>query len=264
MVRNHLVGGVVVMMLTDEPVRLGVGLHDVVRELSWSSRRRSDPAAVVDEPGLVGVISGAAPVLFVAPWADRDRALDIVSAAPSLHEVQVAGERHDVASRLRADGWISTGHEDQVVLDRQPPPAPLASPYRIRPLVAAHMPRVRELIMSAFDVPRSLVDASYPDDFHVHAAPVSLIGAVDGRGDLVGCIGWRRQRRSAMVFALAVAPEHRQHGLATALVTAATRDALASGASFVHALAGGASQDLARRVGARRVGTWEQLLRPAR
>jgi GNAT superfamily N-acetyltransferase len=71
----------------------------------------------------------------------------------------------------------------------------------------------------------------------------------------------RRQGRSAMGFGLTVDPAWRSTGLSALLVRSAVRQAMATGAEFVHAQARPASVRVLTDCGFSAVGTWLRLVR---
>jgi predicted N-acetyltransferase YhbS len=240
-----------------------VGLNRVIGELRLSSRRRADRVDdVVDERGLVGVLRGPAPVLWATPWVSATLVSELAAGADELHELYVDSRRVDVVDELVARDWLVWGAEDQVVLDRAPEPRAEPAGYRIEETVdPAVMPRIRDLMRASFGIAEAIVEASYPDDFFLCAAPARMVVARDDAGTVVACVGRRRQSASAMLFGLSVDVRHRGVGLGEVLTRAAARAALADGVSFVHATVDGQAARIAGGCGFRPVATWIHLIR---
>jgi predicted N-acetyltransferase YhbS len=232
----------------------------VVRE---SSLRRAVGDAAVDEPGVFGVRSGTAPILWAHDGITGDRLLSLASAAPELDEVYV-----EQRSSAAADALLATGEwELRDVMDQQvflPASQPLPEAEGVCTIDAAgpaDMPLIRRAIATAYQLPVHTVEAAYPDDFFVVAAPVRLFVARSETGEVIGTIAHRRQGNAAMVFAMSVRTDHRRRGVASDLLTAAMRSAVADGATLLHGLSCAATRRVAASHGFERVGSWLYLLR---
>jgi hypothetical protein len=238
-------------------------IDTVLGEIRKSCQRRANPADLVDGLGVVGVTAGTAPVLWVTAEADAESIINVVAAAPELNEVYVEEGADALVTALTGTGWSPTERTDHVVHDG--PMSPLVAVpggYVLRECAdPAAMPAIRELIIDAFDAPRHVIEASYPDDFFERAAPAHLVVAETLDGELVGVVGRRRQHDSSMLFALAVAEPHRASRLGTALARRATADALRDGAAFVHAMVEESGTAVARSVGFVPVAHWMRLFR---
>lgn len=239
-----------------------VGTDEVLDEIRESCRRRAQPHQLVDEIGLTGVVDGTAPVLWVDSAAPLQRTVELTRAATTLREVLVRTDRDDVVAGLTADGWRPTGGQRHVTCTQALAIETAPADVTIRDCNdPALMPVVRELLASAFDVDPGVLEAAYPDDFFVRAAPVVLTVAEDEQGRVVGIVARRRQGRSTMMFALAVASDRRGSGLATALARHASGAALAEGADFVHALVTEPGHAIARAAGFSETLEWTRFER---
>ena len=267
LVRHHLVrGGLgVTAPMTATVTLTRVDFGAVLDEIRLSSRRRAAAHELVDEQHVVGVVAGTSPVMWVDEGAAPERVCALAADAPELHEVYVHAGNTAVISALCADGWSRDEAVEHVVHDGEhtelcmPP-----SGYVLRECDdPAVLPAVRALLLEVFEMPREELEAAYPDDFFVKAAPARLLIAETADGELAGLIGRRRQQDSAILYALAVAPAHRSAALGTALARTATARAIADGATFVHGIVEAASSTLARSAGFRPVVTWMRLQRRA-
>jgi predicted N-acetyltransferase YhbS len=233
----------------------------VVRE---SSLRRAVGNAAVDEPGVFGVRSGTAPILWAHDGITGDRLLGLAATAPELDEVYV-----EQRSSAAADALLATGEwELRDVMDQQvflPGTQPLPEAEGVCTIDAAgpaDMPLIRRALATAYQLPVHTVEAAYPDDFFVAAAPVRLFVARSESGEVIGTIAHRRQGNdAAMLFALSVRSDHRRRGVASDLLTAAMRSAVADGATILHGLSCAATRRVAASHGFERVGSWLYLLR---
>lgn len=231
---------------------------DVIRR-SCSERAAAD--ALVDEAGIVGVRSGAAPLLWVTSGASPRRLAGLVRRSPEIHELYVDVRNRECVDALARRGWrvrevmahMATG-EPGVNL------AALPAGHVVRAASDPDVPLVRDLIGAAFALPSDVRDAAYPDDFLVRAAPVQLFVAEQADG-LVGSVAVRRQGEAAMVFGLAVADRSRRKGLSRILVSHAVGAAIGGGAEFVHALTSDVTTVLATSMGWSRLATWAHMLR---
>jgi GNAT superfamily N-acetyltransferase len=251
------------------------GWADVVDELTRSCAARAAAGTLLHRAGVVGVLAGAAPIVWVHGSVDATALVRTLAGAPDVVEVNVRADDLATTHALEADGWRTESVTAQLVHPcRSATPAEsaaaelaaLAAPeqpdgYAIERLTVADLPDVRALLVDHADATPELVDACYGADFFVRAAPAWLFGARDASGRLVATVGVRRQQRSAMLFALAVDSEHRSAGLGRALVDAAVATGRAAGAEFSHASAESDALPLALSCGFHRVGAWRRLVR---
>src|SRR4051812_17169146 len=102
---SDVVGGDVVMIdpatialsvLT--PVRYG--WNDVVDEITSSCIRRAESGQLLAGPGVVGVLAGAAPVVWVHGPANATYVSDALVRSPQVDEVYVAAGQQAVADVL--------------------------------------------------------------------------------------------------------------------------------------------------------------------
>ena len=265
MVRRDVVGCDMVMtgsVATAAPtVATAYGWNDVVSEITNSCVRRAAAGQLLQAPGVVGVLSGAASVAWVHGSVDVTALVEKVNASPELDEVYVSAGQDDAVAALRLAGWTGTEavaqmvHSGRVVLQAV---SGLPAVYALEP---GDMADVRELMRRYAGIDESMLAHSYGDDFFTVAAPVWMYGARDGAGRLVGVVAVRRQGRSAMGFALTVDPAWRSTGLSTALVASIVGRAMSVGAEFVHAQAGARSLRRLTDCGFNQVGTWIRLVR---
>jgi len=245
------------------PTAAGARLEMVLAEIRRSCRRRAAAEHLVDDRGVVGVSAGTAPVLWVTADAETRFLVSVAATAAMTCEIYVEQAAGDAVAALTAEGWSIAERSEHVVYDA--PVSPLVAVpdgYVLRECAdPAVIPAVRELIIEAFDAPRNVIEAGYPDDFFERAAPARLVLAETVEGELVGVVGRRRQHESAMLFALAVAAPHRASQLGSALARRATSDALRAGAAWVHATVEGPGSALARSVGFAPVAHWLRLVR---
>jgi len=239
----------------------GPSWHEVVAEIVTSCRRRAPRGGLLDIPGAVGVLSGAAPVVWAFGDAEADEVVGAV-AASDVDEIYVQERQAALADRLDRNGWSADGRMTQVART-------IATTHdddvdeRVRDLRSADLPVVRRALVAWAGCDERVIAASYPDTFFTDAAPVSLMGVSTDDGEIVGIVGVRRQVLSSMLFALAVHPEHRHSRLARLLVESAVRQAHLQGSRFVHAQATGAGAGVLRACGFTPVGTWRRLVRAA-
>jgi N-acetylglutamate synthase-like GNAT family acetyltransferase len=258
-------GRVMVMSASASALTRGrtFGQEDVLDELRRSSRRRASGPALIDEPGLTGVVAGTGPTLWATSAADARRVCEIAANAPALSEIYVDARSQKLVSALTQQGFAYNGVE-QLVLRESAVDTLISLPagYLLRESTdAADMPALRTLLTAAFDVPDGVIANAYPDDFFVKAAPARFVVATTTDGEIVGCIGRRRQHTAAMLFGLAVRPEHRSRQLARALVAVAANEALNVGAGFVYGNAERAAVSIAQSCGFEQVATWIHLAR---
>jgi GNAT superfamily N-acetyltransferase len=251
------------MVPTVAPVvaRHTAGWDDVVAEISRSCARRAPEGAMWQRVGAVGVLSGPASVVWVHGTVDEDELLGTLAAAPEVHEAYVTCARGGVVAQLETAGWTPVEVMLQMTCDATAAAAVAADLPPFLPLGPADLPDLRELLRVHAGADDAFLASSYPDDFFEVAAPVWVFGARDDSGRLVASVAVRRQGRGALGFALIVAQEWRSRGLAKAAVAAALAQAFASGADFVQAQAGEASQALLVECGFTVVGSWQRMTR---
>jgi GNAT superfamily N-acetyltransferase len=235
----------------------------VVAVLRNSSVRRAPSGAAVDEPGITGVLSGAAPILWAYEGVDAGRLAGLVETAPDVEEVYV-----DQRCAAAADVLLGSGEwELRDVLDQQVfRPAETAMPVAGEPCTIeaagpADMWVVRRALATAYQLPIRTIEAAYPDDFFQVAAPVRLFLARSESREVIGTIAHRQQGDAAMMFALSVRSDLRRRNIASALLATAMRSAAEDGATLLHGMTCDATRRLAARNGFERVGTWLYLLR---
>ena len=234
---------------------------DVVGEIRGScAARASDASALLMVGGAVGLLRGPAPVVWIHGDTDVRQLTHVLAASPEVREVFVESTRSAVVDELVRSGWNCTQVLAQVVRRCGDAAADCAVTADVVPLAVADVPEMRRLIAESGPVDLQQLEASYPDDFFAVAAPVWAFGVRDA-DRLVAMVAVRRQARSAMGFALNVAPDFRRRGLATALVHAAARQGFAAGAEFVHALATGEGVYPLRECGFLTAGVWQRLTR---
>ena len=237
------------------------GWDDVVAELTSSCVRRASKRQLLLAPGVVGVLAGAAPVVWVHGSPDTVALSATLEHSPEVDEVYVSGEQGDVVTALHAAGWRVTESVTQMVHDGDEVPQMVSGLPAVCALQPGDLADVRDLMRRSSDVEESLLAHSYSDDFFSVAAPVWMFGARDGAGRLVGVIGVRRQGRSAMGFALNVDVAWRATGLSNSLIASAVRQAMTVGAQFVHVQANKRSGRRLADCGFNAVGSWKRLVR---
>jgi GNAT superfamily N-acetyltransferase len=234
---------------------------DVVDEITASSVRRAPDGGLLVEPGVVGVLSGAAPVVWVHDATDPARLADVLAASPEVDEVYVTATQPETSELLQQLGWRVDEVCIQTVHDGTRIPEIVSGLPTVHLLQPGDMADVRELLHAHGGVEDAQLTSSYGDDFFTVAAPVWMFGARDGAGRLVGLVAIRRHGRSVMGFALTVDPAWRSTGLSTALIAVAVRQAVDTGAEFVHAQACDRSVRRLVDCGFTAVGTWHRLVR---
>ena len=242
-----------------EPTRCG--WDDVVAEIASSCVRRAGSDQLLLAPGVVGVLAGAAPVVWVHGSPDVTALSAALERSPEVDEVYVSGAHDVVAASLQLTGWRRTDVVTQMVHDGAVVPEIVSGLPAVHALQPGDLADVRDLLRRCSDVEESVLEHSYSDDFFNVAAPVWMFGARDGAGRLVGVIAVRRQGRSAMGFALNVDTDWRSTGLSTALVAVAVRQAVSVGAEFVHVQGNALSTRRLTDCGFTTVGSWVRLVR---
>jgi hypothetical protein len=243
--------------------RSAAAMADVIAVLRRSSVRRAPVGAAVDERGITGVLSGTAPILWAHSGVDANRLASLVASAPDLEEVYV-----DQRCAAATDALLNSGKwELRDVMGQQvfrpaeqtiPTPGGMCAIDEAGP---ADMHVVRRALATAYQLPIHIIEAAYPDDFFVRAAPARLFVARSASGEVIGTIGHRQQGDAAMIFALSVRGDHRQRHIASDLLATAMRSAADDGATLLHGLTSDATRRLAARQGFERVGSWLYLLR---
>lgn len=243
-------------------VETTAGWADVADELTRSCAARAEAGTLLDRPGVVGVLAGAAPIVWVHGDVDAAELVRTLAESEAV-EVNVRADDLATARALEAAGWRTESVMAQLVHPGRAARAAAAAPagYTIEALTVDDLPEVRAILVAHAGASTALVESSYGKDFFARAAPAWLFGARDADGRLVATVGVRRQVRSAMLFALAVAPEHRSAGLGRALVDVAVAAGRTAGAEFSHASAESGSLPLALSCGFHRVGAWRRLAR---
>lgn len=237
-------------------------MADVIAILRASCVQRAAGAAV-DEPGLTGVLAGSAPILWASEGVDIARMQTVLAASPEVREVYVDERTPLAADALLATAeWTSRQDFDQQVFSPggQELPVP-AAPCAITPAGPTDMPLMRRALATAFQVPIRAIEAAYPDDFFVCAAPARLFVARCDSGEVIGTVGHRLQADAAMLFALSVRSDQRRREVGTALLSAAMRSAIDDGATLLHGLTCEPTRGVADRLGFQRVGGWRYLVR---
>ena len=237
------------------------GFLDVVEEVAASCRQRARPGHLLEALGVVGVLAGPAPVVWVHGPVSVPHLCDALARSREVGEVYVAAGQRAAVRALRAAGWESGETVMQMVHDGCELLQAVDGLPAVRRLERSDLADVRDLMRRERGADEAQLAACYGDDFFTAAAPVWMFGARDGGRRLVGVAAVRRQVRSAMGFGLAVDSGWRTTGLATALVAAAVRQATDSGTEFVHALAGERSSRRLADCGFAAVGTWLRMVR---
>jgi GNAT superfamily N-acetyltransferase len=239
--------------------RQTAGWADVADELTRSCAARAAAGTLLIGSGVVGVLAGAAPIVWVH-GAINAASLVHTLASSEVVEVNVRADDLATTRALEAAGWRTESVTAQLVHPgRDAEPQAVPDGYTIAELAVADLPEFRTVLAASGGASAALVAACYGDDFFVRAAPAWLFGARDAAGRLVAIVGVRRQERSAMVFGLAVDPEHRSAGLGRALVDTAVGAGRRAGAAFAHASAESDALPLALSCGFHRVGAWRRL-----
>jgi ribosomal protein S18 acetylase RimI-like enzyme len=238
-------------------------MANIVAVIRHSSLRRAPAGAAVDEPGITGVLSGTAPILWAHHGANPARLAQLVEAAPELDEVYVDGRCPAAANLLLASGeWELREVMDQQVFRPAEAAMPVAGePCTIDAAGPADMHIVRRALATAYQLPIHTIEAAYPDDFFVKAAPVRLFVGRSESGEVIGTIAHRQQGDAAMIFALSVRSDYRRRQVGSALLATAMRSAADDRATMLHGLTCDATRRLAGRQGFERVGSWLHLLR---
>jgi predicted N-acetyltransferase YhbS len=234
---------------------------DVVAELTASCVRRATGEQLLLVPGAVGVLSGAAPVVWVHGPADMTAVSAALANSADVGEVYVCVTQAAGTIALQSAGWQRDEVVAQMVHTGSPTSEAVAGLPSVHELQPGDLADVRDLQRRSSDIEESVLEHSYGDDFFTVAAPVWMFGARDDAGRLVGTIAIRRQDRSAMAFGLSVDANWQGTGLSTALVATAVRQASAVGAEFVHAQGNEHGALRLANCGFSIVGAWQRLVR---
>src|SRR4051812_426976 len=88
----------------------------IISVLRESSVRRAPAGMAVDEPGITGVLSGTAPILWAYEGVDAQRLASLAQSAPELDEVYVDRRCTAAADALLGSGeWVLRDVMDQQV-----------------------------------------------------------------------------------------------------------------------------------------------------
>jgi N-acetylglutamate synthase-like GNAT family acetyltransferase len=259
------------MELTMEPAALAVatsasatravGWDDVIAEITRSCGSRAAAGALCQEPGVVGVLSGAAPVVWVHGEADVAQLLATVAGADAVRETYVSITQPGAVAALEATGWTRGEVMDQLVCAALPMGELAADLPAFRLLGPVDLPDMRGLLRECGETDEDFLAASYGNDFFTVAAPVWVLGAHDSDGRLIAMVAVRRQGDAALGFALSVAQDWRERGLGRAAVEVGLAQGFAAGARYVHAQAEGSGRQLLLSCGFERVGAWQRMAR---
>ena len=236
---------------------------DVAGEFVASCTLRAPAGGLLRAPGVVGVLEGPAPVVWVYGDASVSHLRATLDRSPAVEDVYVDATRERLIGRLSELGWNVAEQVDQYVRPASAPVDLEEAALAIRTLGPDDLVAWRSFLLASGGLSPALAASAFPDNFFEVAGPVEVLGAFGPDGTLVGSVGRRNQRRSAMVFALAVDPEWRGRDVAATLVNAAARRAGNNGADFLHAQAGTAGSGVFARCGFSSVGRWQMLSRPA-
>lgn len=231
------------------------GWSDVVGEIVASCRRRATPGGLWQGEGAIAVTQGAGPIAWVYDAQDPAAFLSVLDSSPSIDAVYVSSEQIRIAQELAASGWSPGETVDHLLFEGRS--AGDGDP-RVVTVGSSDLPALRELLRRN-GAPERLLASHYPDDFFEVCAPVRVLGIRADDGQLIGSVAVRSQLRSALGFALNVAPGARGRGLGRALVCAAADHAAGLGAAFIHAQSAGAA--FLRSCGWTPVGSWVLMSR---
>jgi ribosomal protein S18 acetylase RimI-like enzyme len=243
---------------TPEPA---VTWEHVVDEIAWSCSRRAPAGDLLHQPGVVGVLAGPAPVIWVYGDTSAPDLLETLDRSPAVDDVYVASDRPELIDRLTGNGWCRGERAVQFARRTGRVVDVTDMGLKTRSLGQIDLAPWRFALMTWGGLSPALAAAAYPDDFFDAAGPVEVLAAYDEDGILIGTIGRRDQHLSAMLFGLAVAPAWRNRGVACWLVRAAIESAGRDGAEFVHAQAGLAGVGVLGRCGFAALGGWQPLSR---
>lgn len=253
------------MNRSDEVVVTGRAASDMARVIAVlrESCVRRAAGLAIDEPGITGVVSGTAPILWAYDGVNADRLSNLVGTAPDVDEVYVDQRCTAAAEALLGSGeWeLRDVMDQQVLLPGERGLPTVNTEYAIDAAGPADMHLVRRALATAYQLPIRTIEAGYPDDFFVKAAPVRLYVARSESGEVIGTIAHRQQGDAAMIFGLSVRSDHRRRQVASALLATAVRSAADDGAAMLHGLTCDATRRLAERHGFTRAGGWLYLLR---
>jgi len=249
--------------MTTVSMQTTVTWDDVAGEITASCTRRAPEGALLSGPGVVGVLAGPAPVVWVYGTTDVGDLLPVLDQSLEVGDVYVACHQPGVIRKLVERGWHLEQVHEQYAVGTDGDVDLTEASFAIRALGPDDLAGWRRALMAWAGLTPELAAAAYPDNFFEVAGPVEVLGVYGDDGELLGAVGRRDQQRSAMLFGLTVAPAARGRGLACALVRAAVAAAARDGAEFVHAQAGLEGAAVAERCGFRGLGAWQQLTRRA-
>jgi ribosomal protein S18 acetylase RimI-like enzyme len=233
----------------------------VISTLRAACNRRTTPANRLDRPGMFGVLSGAAPIVWAHGAVGGRRLRAVLAASPDVREIYVTASRMDVVAGVLEDDWHVHAHAGHYFFAGQPERSVgVPASYSISEAGPSDVPDIRAMMVRSFGVPAEVIADGYPDDFFIKAAPSRLFIARDAAGNVVGSVGARSQGSPVMLFGQTVDPRHRRRGVARALAQTAML-ATAEDAAFLHAVTNDITGALASSLGAREVGRWLHLLR---
>jgi GNAT superfamily N-acetyltransferase len=248
--------------MTPITVEPAITWEHVVDEIAWSCSRRAPVGQLLHWPGVVGVLKGAAPVVWVYGDTSAPDLLEILDRSPAVSDVYVTSSQAELIAQLAGAGWRRNERVEQFAHRTGRDVDVTDTGLAIRPLGPDDLAAWRLSLMTWGGLSPALAAAAYPDDFFEVAGPVEVLAAYDGDGVLIASIGRRTQHRSAMLFGLAVAPQWRQQGVARTLLRTAIGHAGREGAEFVHGQATSVTgATVLERCGFAALGAWQPLNR---
>jgi len=238
--------------------------EDLVGETAYLAEALRQP--LVRTAGATGILNSVAPsTVWVVGDLDIDELVaEIVDCDPAP-EVMVPYGSIQLASRLARHGWDFTHVVDRLRRDLTPTTDPIPrfdQPGTVPIRAAAYddLPVLRSLYVEAFEAEDS---AEYVPDELLDVPDLALFVAEEPTDPdlVVGTVGVRLRHRGALIFGLAVTPEHRRRGLATALIARSLTWAAGQGAPYALADVDAPAPLLWHRLGFESTSRWHRCCR---
>jgi len=247
-----------------EPLVPAGVVTDLIEETTYLSRALGQP--FVRTPGASGVLNRVAPsTVWVHSKVEvAALAAEVVGCDPSP-EVMLPEHAGDLLSELTRRGWQSDEVVDRLRRDLTMPVdrsvTPAGFPWvTIRSARRWDLKGLRQLYIQAFETEDS---ADYVPDTLLEVPGLTLFVAEDSsdRQRFIGTCGVRLRHEGTLIFGLAVVPEHRRCGIATALVSRCLAWAADMGAPYALADVDDPAPLMWKRLGFVSTSRWRRCVR---